>query len=134
MSLKMHVDIVSAERTIFSGLAEKLFVRGELGELGILPRHTPLLTRINPGLVRLVIGPEQEEAFFISSGFLEVQPHIVTVLADTVVRTDELDEAAARAAREIKRAEQKGARLDAELQVQLALLRALEQVQRAKKR
>ena len=92
--MTIHVDIVSAEESIFSGLAEMVYAPGELGELGIAPRHAPLVTRLKPGEVRLDTGKEELD-FFISGGILEVQPHVVTVLADTAIRADDLDEAKA---------------------------------------
>jgi F-type H+-transporting ATPase subunit epsilon len=94
--MNIHVDIVSAEEEIFSGLVEYAVLPGEAGELGILPRHTPLLTRIKPGTVRLKIPDENRfEMIFVSGGMLEVQPHLVTVLADTAIRAASLDEAKA---------------------------------------
>ncbi|MDH5444224.1 MAG: F0F1 ATP synthase subunit epsilon [Gammaproteobacteria bacterium] len=131
MALQMHVDVVSAERSIFTGLVEQLHIRGEMGELGIYPRHSPLFTKINPGLLRLVLSNGQQEAYFISSGFLEVQPHVVTVLADTVIRSEELDAAAAQAAREIEQFEGKKRQFDKELALNIALIRALDEVKRA---
>lgn len=131
MALRMHVDVVSAERLIFTGQAEQLHIRGELGELGIFPRHAPLLTCIRPGLLRLVLSGDRLESFFVSSGYLEVQPHVVTVLADTVIRSDELDAAAARAAREIEQYEGKKIRFDKELALNIALIRALEEVKKS---
>lgn len=98
MSMTIHVDIVSAEASIYSGLAEMVFAPGELGELGIAPRHAPLVTRLKPGEVRVNTGKEELD-FFISGGILEVQPHVVTVLADTAVRAADLDEAKALAAK-----------------------------------
>jgi len=98
MSMSIHVDIVSAEASIYSGLAEMVFAPGELGELGIAPRHAPLVTRLKPGEVRVNTGKEELD-FFISGGILEVQPHLVTVLADTAIRADDLDEAKALAAK-----------------------------------
>lgn len=97
--MTVHVDIVSAEKLIFSGLAEMVVATGELGELGIMPGHSPLITKLKPGQVR-VIKPlnhpgTDEEIYYISGGILEVQPNVVTVLADTVVRADHLDEAQA---------------------------------------
>jgi F-type H+-transporting ATPase subunit epsilon len=96
MAMTMHVDIVSAEEEIFSGQAEMLVASAVNGELGIMPRHTPLLTQLKPGEVRLKIAEDKDDLFyFISGGILEVQPHVVTVLADTVVRSKDFDEAAA---------------------------------------
>jgi len=92
----IHVDVVSAERSIFSGEAEFVALPGEAGELGIYPKHTPLLTRIKPGAVRIMIpGQAEAEFVFVAGGMLEVQPDIVTVLADTAIRGHDLDEAKA---------------------------------------
>ena len=96
MANTIHVDVVSAEELIFSGEAEFVVLPGELGELGILPKHAPLITRIKPGAVRIkVSGKEEEEYVFVAGGVLEVQPHAVTVLADTAIRAKDLDEAKA---------------------------------------
>ena len=101
MPLTVHVDVVSAEEQIFSGLVEFAVFPGEAGELGIMPRHTPLLTRIKPGSVRLKMpAKEGFEVIYVSGGMLEVQPTVVTVLADTAIRADEIDEAAVRTAKE----------------------------------
>ena len=95
MSMTIHVDIVSAEQEIFSGLAEMVFAPAVEGEVGITPRHAPLLSPLKAGEVRVRIKPDQEEYFFVSGGILEIQPHVVTVLADTALRAKDLDEAAA---------------------------------------
>jgi F-type H+-transporting ATPase subunit epsilon len=96
MAMTVHVDVVSAEASIFSGLAEVVVVPGEMGELGIYPRHTALMTRIKPGSVRIKRpDQEQEELIYVSGGMLEVQPGVVTVLADTAIRGGDLDEARA---------------------------------------
>ncbi|HZV55402.1 MAG TPA: F0F1 ATP synthase subunit epsilon [Rhodocyclaceae bacterium] len=96
MAMSIHVDVVSAEEQIFSGLAEFVVLPGEVGELGILPGHMPLMTRIKPGAVRLKVpGQAQEELIFVAGGILEVQPGLVTVLADTAIRGKDLDEAKA---------------------------------------
>ena len=101
----IHVDVVSAEEEIFSGEAEFVVLPGEAGELGIYPRHTPLITRIKPGAVRIVpAGGGEEQLIFVAGGILEVQPHLVTVLADTAIRGVDLDEA--KASEALKRAEQ----------------------------
>jgi F-type H+-transporting ATPase subunit epsilon len=100
----IHVDVVSAEEAIFSGEAEFVILPGEAGELGIYPRHAPLITRIKPGVVRIKIAGGEEERVFVAGGILEVQPRIVTVLADTAVRGRDLDEA--KAAEALKRAEE----------------------------
>lgn len=104
MAMTMHVDIVSAEEEIFSGPAEMLFASGVMGELGILPRHAPLLTQLKPGEIRIKVPGGEEQFYYVSGGMLEIQPHVVTVLADTAVRAKDLDEAAAIQAKE--RAEQ----------------------------
>jgi F-type H+-transporting ATPase subunit epsilon len=96
MAMTVHVDVVSAEESIFSGLAEVVVVPGEMGELGIYPRHTALMTRIKPGSVRIKRpDQEQEELIYVSGGMLEVQPNVVTILADTAIRGADLDEARA---------------------------------------
>ncbi|MDH3526945.1 MAG: F0F1 ATP synthase subunit epsilon [Gammaproteobacteria bacterium] len=95
MAMTMHVDIVSAEKAIFSGTATMLFAPAEMGEVGIAPRHAPLLTWLKPGEVRVLTQEGEERSYFVSGGILEVQPHVVTVLADTAVRARDLDEAAA---------------------------------------
>ncbi|MCX7075131.1 MAG: F0F1 ATP synthase subunit epsilon [Methylococcales bacterium] len=95
MTMTVHVDIVSAEKEIFSGLAEMIFAPAELGELGITPRHAPLITRLNPGEVRVKVSSTESYPFFISGGLLEIQPNVVTILADTAIRAKDIDEAAA---------------------------------------
>ncbi len=99
----IQVEIVSAEEQIFSGEAQMVYAPAVMGEVGIAPRHTPLISPLKPGEVRLDLGDGKEEFFFISGGILEVQPHLVTVLSDTAIRANDLDEAAALEAR--KRAE-----------------------------
>ena len=98
--MPIHVDIVSAEGDIYSGEADWVFAPGKLGELGIAPRHAPLLTELKPGEVRVETTDGEEMFFYVTGGVLEVQPHLVTVLADSAVRGDDLDEAAALEARE----------------------------------
>lgn len=94
--MTVHVDIVSAEESIFSGLAEFIAAPGQMGELGIYPRHAPLITRIRPGAVRIKVPDRaEEELIFVSGGMLEIQPQLVTILADTAIRGEELDEAKA---------------------------------------
>jgi F-type H+-transporting ATPase subunit epsilon len=96
MAMTVHVDVVSAEEQVFSGLAEIVSLPGEAGDLGILPGHTPLLTRIKPGAVRIKVpNRDAEEVIFVAGGLLEVQPNLVTVLADTAIRGSDLDEAKA---------------------------------------
>lgn len=100
MAMTIHVDIVSAEAEIFSGLAEMVFAPAVMGEVGILPGHAPLVTTLRPGEVRVRLPGGEEQSFFVSSGMLEVQPHVVTVLSDTAQRASDLDEAAALEAKE----------------------------------
>src|SRR5487761_161682 len=95
MAMTFHVDIVSAEHAIFSGSAQMVFAPAEMGELGITPRHAPLLTRLKPGSVRVKISADEEVVFYVSGGILEIQPHVVSVLSDTAVRAHDIDEAAA---------------------------------------
>ena len=133
MANTLHVDVVSAEEQIYSGEAEFVVLPGIEGELGIYPRHTPLFTQIKPGAVRIKLpGQAQEELVFVQGGFLEVQPHKVTVLADTAIRAHDLDEAKALDAK--KRAEEAMMNKDAsanlasaqaELSVALAQLEAI---------
>jgi F-type H+-transporting ATPase subunit epsilon len=104
----IHVDVVSAEGSIFSGEAEFVVLPGEAGELGIYPRHTPLITRIRPGAVRIQKPGGEEELVFVAGGILEVQPKVITVLADTAIRGSDLDEAKAQEA--LKQAEEARAR------------------------
>ena len=92
MANTIHVDVVSAEEQIYSGEAEFVVLPGIEGELGIYPRHTPLLTQIKPGALRIKKPDQSEELVFVQGGFLEVQPHLVTVLADTAIRAKDLDE------------------------------------------
>jgi F-type H+-transporting ATPase subunit epsilon len=95
MTMNVHVDIVSAEKEIFSGIAEMVFAPAELGEVGISPRHAPFITRLHPGEVRVKVSDDESYPFYISGGLLEVQPHLVTILADTAIRAKDIDEAAA---------------------------------------
>ena len=104
MAMTIHCDIVSAEEAIFSGLVEMLVATGDIGELGVSYGHAPLLTALKPGPVRIVKQGGDEDVFYVSGGFLEVQPGVVSILADTALRADDVDEAAAEEAR--KEAEQ----------------------------
>lgn len=141
MSKTFRCDIVSAHEKIYSGDAAMIFATGVVGELGISPRHAPLITQLKPGPVR-VLQPDGEEAFFfVGGGILEVQPHIVTVLADTAVRADDLDEAAAvRAKEEAERelqdrtGDMEVAEAQAKLAEAIAQLQALERLRKKLKR
>ena len=139
MAMTIHVDVVSAEESIFSGLVEFVSLPGEAGELGILPGHMPLMTRIKPGAVRLKLPHQDaEELIFVAGGLLEVQPGLVTVLADTAIRGKDLDEAKAAEAKQ--KAEEamvnKGSELDyARAQAELAeAVAQLAAIQRLRKR
>ncbi|MCD2449834.1 F0F1 ATP synthase subunit epsilon [Methylicorpusculum oleiharenae] len=94
MTMTVHVDIVSAEKEIFSGTAEMVFAPAELGEVGIAPRHAPLITKLKPGEVRVKVSETESYPFYVSGGLLEIQPHLVTILADTAIRAKDIDEAA----------------------------------------
>lgn len=138
MALRVHVDVVSAEESIFSGEAEFAVFPGEAGELGIMPRHTALLTRIKPGTVRLKVPNSDEfETVYVSGGLLEVQPDSITVLADTAIRAADIDEAKALEAK--RRAEEalknRSSEIDyaaaeAELAEAIAQLKAIEQLRK----
>jgi len=138
MAATIHVDIVSAEREIFSGEAEMVFAPAIMGEVGIAPGHTPLVTRLGPGEIRVKHPDGVEEAFYVSGGMLEVQPKMVTVLSDTAVRAEDLDEAAVLKAKE----EAERAFHDREAKIDYASARAalaetvaqLQTIQRLRKR
>lgn len=138
MTMTVHVDVVSAEEQIFSGLAEVVVVPGEMGELGIYPRHTALMTRIKPGAVRIKRpDQEQEELIYVSGGMLEVQPNVVTILADTAIRGADLDEARALEAKQAAEESMKNrtsdidyAQAQAELAEAIAQLRAIQQLRK----
>ena len=116
MANTIHVDVVSAEANIFSGEARFVALPGETGELGILPRHTPLITRIKPGAVRIERADNGEEEFvFVAGGILEVQPHCITVLADTAIRGHDLDEAKASEAKKLAEEAMRNAKSDIDL-------------------
>jgi F-type H+-transporting ATPase subunit epsilon len=140
MATTIRCDIVSAEEEIFHGNAQMVIATGEMGELGIAPRHAPLITRLKPGQVRVQLENGEEQFFYVSGGILEVQPSVVTVLADTAIRARDLDEAAARNAKnEAERmlADRSDAMEIAQAQVQLAQavaqLQALERLRRSLK-
>jgi len=136
-NVSMRIDIVSAEKQIFSGEAIMVFVTGELGELGIAPGHSQLLTNIQPGYIRLIQKDNREEVFYISGGMLEVQPYIVSILADTAMRADDIDEASAVQAKEQAQKALAGkisaidfARATAELAEAAAQIRALQHLRK----
>ncbi|HZW22949.1 F0F1 ATP synthase subunit epsilon [Noviherbaspirillum sp.] len=138
MAQTIHVDVVSAEEEIFAGEAEFVALPGEAGELGIYPQHTPLITRIRPGAVRIKVpGQADEEFVFVAGGILEVQPNVVTVLADTAIRGHDLDEAKAAEAKKLaeealanRESEIDYAKAQAELAAAVAQLAAIEKLRR----
>ncbi len=138
MAMTVHVDVVSAEESLFSGLAEIVIVPGQMGELGIYPRHAALLTRIKPGSVRIKRPDQvQEELIYVSGGMLEVQPDVVTILADTAIRGKDLDESRAIEAKRAAEEEMRNrtsdvdyARAQAELAEAIAQLRAIQQIRK----
>lgn len=139
MSTTIHVDVVSAEESIFSGDARFVALPGEAGELGIYPRHTPLITRIRPGAVRIEKADGTEEFVFVAGGLLEVQPDRVTVLSDTAIRGKDLDETKATQARAAAEEALKNAKTDidiamaqSELAVMAAQIAALRKYRKAK--
>jgi len=132
MASTVHCSIVSAELEIFSGMVEMVVASGTMGELGLLPGHTPLLSGVKPGPVRLRLAGGEEEIFFASGGYIEVQPMSITILADTAIRADDIDEAAAveaqqKAERELadNRADIDFGRVSADLAEQAAMLRTI---------
>ncbi|MEW5769229.1 MAG: F0F1 ATP synthase subunit epsilon [Pseudomonadota bacterium] len=140
MAMTIHVDIVSAEASIYSGLAEFVIVPAEMGEVGIYPRHTPLLTRLKPGTVRIKSPDKTEEdLIYVSSGMLEVQPGIITILSDTAIRGADLDETRAMEAKRQAEEAMKDrsaamdyARAQAELAEAVAQLAAIEKLRKMK--
>ena len=137
MSMTLHVDIVSLEKQIYSGRAIAVFATGTLGEMGIFPGHAPLLSSLKPGQIRVQTGIEQEEVYYVDGGIVEVQPHTVSILADTVIRASDLDEAKALAAKENaekilagKRSDFEYTRAAAELAEAVAQLRAIQKLRK----
>ncbi|GAA3896680.1 F0F1 ATP synthase subunit epsilon [Halomonas cibimaris] len=135
MANSVNCNIVSAEAAIYSGTVEQVIASGTAGDLGILPGHAPLLTSLKPGPVRVKLEDGREENFFVSGGFMEVQPDVVTVLADSAIRADDIDEAAAEEARReaLRLLNEKTAELDytrasAELAEAVAKLRTIQQL------
>ena len=140
MAMTIHVDIVSAEAAIYSGLAEYVIVPAEMGEVGIYPRHTPLLSRLKPGSVRIKSPDKgEEDVIYVSSGMLEVQPGVVTILSDTAIRGADLDEARALEAKRLAEESMKDrgaamdyARAQAELAEAVAQLAAIQKLRKIK--
>jgi F-type H+-transporting ATPase subunit epsilon len=95
MAMTMHINIVSAENEIYSGTITQVFAPAEMGEVGVLPRHAPMLSTLKPGVVRVISQEGEEQSFYVSGGILEIQPHVVTILSDTALRAADIDESAA---------------------------------------
>ena len=140
MAMTIHVDIVSAEEEIHSGAATVVYAPAEMGEVGIYPRHAPMLARLRPGEVRVEPEHGDELFFFVSGGLLEVQPHIVTILADTAIRAHDLDEASALEAQrqaeqamQDNRSEMDYAKAKAELAQAAAQLRAIQKLRQRRR-
>ena len=137
MAMTIHVDVVSAEEMIFSGLAQFVVLPGEAGELGIMPGHMPLMTRIKPGAVRVQTQEGKEDLIFVAGGLLEVQPNLVTVLADTAIRGADLDQAKALEAKKLaeeamvnRGSEMDYARAQVELAEAIAQLAAIDRLRK----
>ena len=140
MANTIHLDVVSAEASIFSGEAEFIVLPGVMGELGIFPKHTPLVTQIKPGTVRIKVpGQAEEQVVYVQGGFLEVQPDVVTVLSDTAIRAHDLDEAKALQAKQAaeesmqnKTSKEEIARAESELAGALAQLAAIRRLRKGR--
>jgi len=141
MANTIHVEVVSAEASVFSGEAEFIVLPGVMGELGIFPKHTPLITQIKPGTVRIKVpGQAEEQVVYVQGGFLEVQPDVVTVLSDTAIRAHDLDEAKALQAKQAaeesmqnKTSKEEIARAESELAGALAQLAAIRHLRKGRK-
>jgi F-type H+-transporting ATPase subunit epsilon len=139
MAMTMHVNIVSAENEIYSGTVTEVYAPAEAGEVGIMPRHTQMLSTLKPGVVRIVTQDGTEESFYVSGGILEVQPHVVTVLSDTALRATDINESAAIEARTRAEAAMKDrasdmdyAKAKSELIEAVAQIEALKKIRRKK--
>jgi F-type H+-transporting ATPase subunit epsilon len=137
MAMTMHVNIVSAENEIYSGTVTEVYAPAEAGEVGIMPRHTQMLSTLKPGVVRVVTQEGEEQSFYVSGGILEVQPHIVTVLSDTALRASDIDESAAleaktraEAAMKDKASEMDYAKAKSELIEAVAQIEALKKIRK----
>lgn len=136
----MHLNIVSAENEIFSGTVTQVFAPAEMGEVGVMPRHAPMLSTLKAGVVRAISQNEEEQTFFVSGGILEIQPHVVTILSDTALRADDIDESAAleakahaEAAMKDKASDMDYAKAKSELVAAVAQIDALKKLRKKKK-
>jgi F-type H+-transporting ATPase subunit epsilon len=139
MAMSMHVNIVSAENEIFSGTVTQVFAPAEMGEVGIMPRHAPMLSTLKPGVVRVLSMEGDEKTFYVSGGILEIQPHVVTILSDTALRAADIDESAAleaksraEAAMKDKASDMDYAKAKAELIEAVAQIEALKKIRKKK--
>ncbi len=139
MAMTMHVNIVSAEQEIYSGTVTQVFAPAEMGEVGVMPRHAPMLSTLKPGVVRVISQDGEEQTFFVSGGILEIQPHVVTILSDTALRAADIDESAAleaksraEAAMKDKASDMDYAKAKSELIEAVAQIEALKKIRRKK--
>jgi len=139
MAMTMHVNIVSAEREIYSGTVTQVFAPAIMGEVGVMPRHAPMLSTLKPGVVRVISQHGEEQVFFVSGGILEIQPHMVTILSDTAMRAGDIDEASALEAKARAEATMKGkasgmdyAKAKAELLEAVAQIKTLKDLRKKK--
>ena len=134
MSMTMHVNIVSAEQEIYSGTVTQVFAPAEMGEVGVMPRHAPMLSTLKPGVVRVILQDGEEETFYVSGGILEIQPHVVTILSDTALRAAEIDETAALEAKSRAEAAMKDKASDMDYaKAKSVLIEAVAQIEALKK-
>jgi len=134
MAMTMHVNIVSAENEIYSGTVTQVFAPAEMGEVGVMPRHAPMLSTLKAGEVRIVLQDGEEQSFFVSGGILEIQPHIVTILSDTAMRAADIDESAALEAKTRAEAAMKDKASDMDYaKAKAELLEAVAQIETLKK-
>lgn len=134
MAMTMHVDIVSAETEIYSGTVTECYAPAEMGEIGIHPRHAPLLTKMKPGEVRIVLQNGDEKSYFVNGGIIEVQPHVVTILSDRAIRAADIDEAAALEAKERAEAAMANKKSDMDFaRAKAELIEAVAQIETIKK-
>ena len=139
MPMTMHVNIVSAEREIYSGTVTQVFAPAEMGEVGVMPRHAPMLSTLKAGIIRIVPQEGDEQTFYVSGGILEIQPHVVTILSDTALRAADIDEAAALEAKaraeatiKVKDSDMDYAKAKSELLEAVAQIEALKKIRKKK--
>jgi len=139
MAMTMHLNIVSAENEIYSGTITQVFAPAEMGEVGVMPRHAPMLSTLKPGVVRVIPQDGEEQSFYVSGGILEIQPHVVTILSDTALRAADIDESAAleaksraEAAMKDKASEMDYAKAKSELIEAVAQIEALKKLRKKK--